>query len=89
MNSEPEYSEEYYEHLARTIGQEQADWARLPREERERELRWYHEHFNTPDDLAEWPPELDGGLHNGFDGKSLIIQREQPDSPKLKDHKPS
>jgi hypothetical protein len=56
--------EEYYEHLADTMGQEAADWARLPREEREEELRWYHENFNTPDDLAVWPPELDGGKHN-------------------------
>ena len=62
----PEYSEEYYEHLAWTMGEEQAAWARLPPEEREKEIRWCHEHFNTPDDLAEWPPELDGGLHNGF-----------------------
>jgi|SRR4051812_2745445 hypothetical protein len=75
MKSEPEYSEEYYEHIARTMGQEQADWARLPRDEREREIAWYHEHFNTPDDLAEWPPELDGGLHNGFDGKNLVRKR--------------
>jgi hypothetical protein len=36
----------------------------LPREEREKELRWYHENFNTPDDLAVWPPELDGGKDN-------------------------
>ena len=66
--AEPEfqYSEEYYEHLARTMGEEQAAWARLPRVERERELRWYHENFDTPDDKAEWPPELDGGRHNGF-----------------------
>ena len=75
MEHKPEYSEEYYELLARIIGEEQAAWARLPREERERELRWYHENFNTPDDLAEWPPELDGGLYNGFDGKNLIIER--------------
>ena len=38
-----------------------ADWARLPREEREKEPRWYHENFNSPDDLAVWPPELGGG----------------------------
>jgi hypothetical protein len=53
MNSQPEYSEQYYELLERHFG-----------EERERELRWYHQHFNTPDDLAVWPPELDGGVHN-------------------------
>ena len=46
------------------MGEEKAAWARLPRAEREKELRWYHENFNTPDDLAEWPPELDGGVWN-------------------------
>ena len=35
-----------------------------PRDEREKELRWYHDNFNTPDDLAIWPPELDGGVSN-------------------------
>lgn len=65
MSPEPDYPEEYYEHLARTLGEEQAAWARLPREERERELRWYHENFDTTDDLAVWPPELDGGLRIG------------------------
>ena len=59
-----EYPEEYYEHLARTMGEERAAWARLPPEERLKELRWYHEHFNTPDDLDEWPPELSGGKWN-------------------------
>ena len=52
--------EEYDEWLAEAMGQEAADWARLPREEREQELRWYHENFNTPDGLAVWPPELGG-----------------------------
>jgi len=61
----PEYPEDYYEHLARTLGEEQAAWARLPRAEREAELTWIHESFNTPDDLAVWPPELDGGIENG------------------------
>jgi len=55
---EVEMPEEYYERLADTMGQEAADWARMPREEREKELRWYHENFNTPDDLAVWPPEM-------------------------------
>lgn len=57
---EPEmtYSEEYYEWLARELGDEAAAWARLPRAEREKELTWHHEHFNTPDDLSIWPPEL-------------------------------
>ena len=59
---EPEMPEEYYEWMADAMGQEAADWARLPREEREKELRWYHENFNTPDDLAVWPPELGGKL---------------------------
>jgi len=66
MTTGPEFSEEYYEHLARTLGDEQAAWARLPPAEREHELRWYHAHFDTPDDLADWPPELDGGRRNGF-----------------------
>jgi len=64
MNSEFEYSEAYYELLARHFGEERAAWARLPRAERERELTWLHQHFNTPDDLAECPPELDGGVNN-------------------------
>ncbi len=50
--------EEYFEVLERTMGEEAAAWSRLPREEREKELRWYHENFFTPDDLAVWPPEL-------------------------------
>lgn len=65
MNDDPVYPEEYYEHLARTLGEEQAAWARLPRAEREKQLRWFHANFDTPDDLALWPPELDGGLDNG------------------------
>ena len=60
MNKDPIYSEEYYEHIARTMGQEAADWARLPRAQRERELTWLHSQFNTPDDLSIWPPELGG-----------------------------
>ena len=82
MNSDdPIYPEEYYEHLARILGQEQADWARLPRAARERELSWLQKHFDTPDDLAECPPELDGGLHNErlVGGRSLI--RRQTDAP--------
>lgn len=64
--TEPEigYSDDYYELLAQTMGEERAAWARLPRAEREEELRWSHDHFNTPDDLALWPPELDGGVSN-------------------------
>ena len=58
---DPVYSEEYYEHLAQSMGQEAADWARLPRAERERVLTWYHQTFNTPDDISIWPAELDGG----------------------------
>jgi hypothetical protein len=63
---DPVYPEDYYEHLARTLGEEQAAWARLPRAEREAELAWIHERFNTPDDLAIWPPELNGGVENGW-----------------------
>lgn len=61
---EVEMPEEYFEWMARAMGEEKAAWARLPRDEREKELRWYHENFNTPDDLAVWPPELDGGKYN-------------------------
>jgi hypothetical protein len=61
VSPSPDYPEEYYEHIARTLGEEQAAWARLPCEERERELRWYHANFDTPSDLAIWPPELSGG----------------------------
>jgi hypothetical protein len=49
---EVRYSEAYYESLARLMGEERAAWAQLPREEREKELRRYHETFNTPDDLS-------------------------------------
>jgi hypothetical protein len=62
MHSTPEYPEFYYEILEGYLGPEAAAWARLPPEDRERELRWFHENFNTPDDLAWWPPELSGGL---------------------------
>jgi len=46
---EVEYSEEYYENLApdgwvRSVPPGRA----CPREERENELRWYHDDFNTP-----------------------------------------
>jgi hypothetical protein len=64
LTHEPEYPEDYFEHLARTLGEEQAAWARLPREEREAELTRLHEDLNTPDDLAVWPPELNGGTRN-------------------------
>ena len=57
----PEYPEAYYEYLVRTIGEEQAAWARLSREEREAELERLHATSNSPDDLALWPPELNGG----------------------------
>jgi hypothetical protein len=57
---EPEYPEEYYEHLAKILGQEAADWARLPYFERWKALEWQHQNFNTPDDLSVWPPELGG-----------------------------
>ena len=65
MTDTREYPEEYYEHLARILGEEQAAWARLPPAERERELRWYHQHFSTPNDLAVCPPELGGDGANG------------------------
>jgi hypothetical protein len=57
-NSYPEW---YYELLARTMGEAKADWARLPRHEREVELTLLHRSFDTPDDLSVWPAELDGG----------------------------
>ena len=46
---EIEYSEEYSESLAKSMGEERAAWARLPREELEKELRWYHDNFNCLD----------------------------------------
>ena len=60
MTDDPVYSEQYYEHIARILGQAAADWARLPRAERERELTRLHAQFQTPDDLSIWPPELGG-----------------------------
>lgn len=62
---EPELSEEYFERLARTLGEEAAAWARLTPEQREEELRWFHENFNTPDDLSLRPPELGGDSFKG------------------------
>lgn len=56
------YPEQYYDILARDLGEERAIWARLPYQERMRELASYHAHFNTPDDLSAWPAELDGGV---------------------------
>ncbi len=56
----PAMPEDYFEELARTIGDEAADWARLPPAEREKEIRWYHDNFWTPDDLSICPPELGG-----------------------------
>lgn len=56
------FPDRYYEILARDLGEERARWARLPYEERMRELAWYHAHFSTPDDLSPWPAELDGGV---------------------------
>ena len=43
----------YYEIIARDLGEDKARWARLPYEERMKELEWYHANFNTPDELAE------------------------------------
>ena len=57
-----EYPEWYYELLARTMGEEAAAWARLPRAMREAELTALHLAFDTPDDLSTWPAELDGGV---------------------------
>lgn len=54
------------EMLAATMGEEKAAWARWPREEREKELRWDHVSFNPPDELAVWPPELGRGSSNAW-----------------------
>ena len=63
MNEPDVFSDEaYHEHLAEILGEDRARWARLPRAERERELRSYHANFDTPDDLSIWPTELDGGV---------------------------
>jgi hypothetical protein len=61
---DPLYSEEYYEFLEQHFGAEKADWARLPRRQREIELARLHELYDTPDDLDLWPPELGGGVDN-------------------------
>jgi hypothetical protein len=56
------FSDAYYEKRAELLGEDKARWARLPCEERMKELEWYHANFNTPDDLSSWPAELDGGV---------------------------
>jgi len=56
------HPEAYYEKLAELLGEERAAWARLPYDVRMKELEWYHENFNTPDNLSLWPAELDGGV---------------------------
>ena len=58
------------------MGEERAAWARLPREEREKELRWYHDNFNTPDDLVIRPPELDGGYRTPKNRAGLLRQAQ-------------
>jgi hypothetical protein len=52
----------YFERLAALLGEEKAAWARLPYDERMKELERLHAEFNTPDDLSLWPAELDGGV---------------------------
>lgn len=59
---DPVYSDSYYKILARDLGEDKARWARLPYEERMKEMEWDHANFNTPDDLSLWPAELDGGV---------------------------
>jgi hypothetical protein len=61
---DPLYSEEYSEWLASVLGEAKAEWAKLPRAERERELTQLHLSHDTPDDLDPWPPELGGGTGN-------------------------
>ena len=63
LYSDTVYPEYYYKILARDFGEDRARWARLPYEERMKELEWYHANFDTPDDLSEWPAELDGGVN--------------------------
>ena len=69
------------------MGEERAAWARLPRQKREKELRWYHDNFNTPDDLAIWPPQLDGGVSNPsaalFTNASAVTARRGLDRGEL------
>ena len=36
------------------------------------------ENFHTPDDLALWPPELDGGLYNGFATADPLLEMREP-----------
>lgn len=61
-DSQPdEYPDWYHELPARTMGEAKAEWARLPRREREAEWTLLHRSFDTPDALSVWPAELDGG----------------------------
>ena len=53
-SSEPHYPDEYYEILARDLGEDRARWARLPYAERMQELERYHATCDTPDDLSLW-----------------------------------
>ncbi len=55
----PAFPESYYEELAELFGEEKARWARLPYEERMKELEWYHAAFNGHErarkDLSQSP----------------------------------
>ena len=61
---DPLYPDDYYEFLELAFGPEKAAWSRLPRAQRELELDWIHQLYDTPDDLDPWPPELGGGVDN-------------------------
>lgn len=76
-DDDPVYSEAYYQHIAKILGDAAAAWARLPRVERYRELKLLHRQFNTPDDLSIWPPELGGDPPLPI--PPLLPAREEPD----------
>ncbi len=48
----------------------------------------YHAHFDTPADLAAWPPELDGGRRNGCSSADFTRLQFETSDPRSQSTKP-